>query len=171
MDTIKDGESSGITFKKAQLAQFLLIDDIGKYDLPVFSNVTDRALVLDEDGTKPRYIVNLKAIAADKFAQLKALFATREEVPIEETNGLFMTANIWKNNEQEPALPLKGELLECMVGIVPNREGQPVLRVVSHRVHAAKKAAKVDLLNFFKEEKALQGALENMEEVGETLSV
>lgn len=166
---------SGIMFTKAMLATFVLLQKPGKYLAQVFNNVTENALVADEEtGDNPRYIINLRAIAPDQLVQLKEVFKGKEEVPIEETNGLFLTCNAWlrKDNKGEftvmPTLPVKGEEIEVIVGEVLNREQEPVWRVISHRVSAATKAAKLDVVHLFEEEPAKKGAKAKKEETLET---
>lgn len=150
---------SGIMFTKAMLATFILLSKPGKYLAKVFNNVTENALVSDEDGQNPRYIINLRAIAPDQLAQLKEIFKGKEEVPIEETNGLFLTCNAWIRKDSTgdytvmPALPVKGEEIEVVIEEVLNRDQEPVWRVVNHRVSAAVRAEKLDIINLFEEEK------------------
>ncbi len=140
MDTIK--------FKKSNLANYQVITEPGLYLLESLSNVTESNLVSDE-GENPRYIANFKAIAADKVAQLKQVFAGKEEVSIEETNGLFLTANIWKREGKNASLPMKGEKVECIVDFVPSREGDAqVLRIKETKRQGAKIASTVDLASF-----------------------
>jgi hypothetical protein len=134
-------ETVGIKMKKAALLAYALISAPGKYELEVANNVSEKNLY-SEEGKTPRYIVGLKAISSDKIAQAQEVFKEVEEVEIEQTNGLFLTASIWKNDENQPSLPMKGEKVECAVGFVPDRDGVEVLRVLNMRVLAAKKADK-----------------------------
>lgn len=132
--------TSGILFKTSLLDKFALIDSPGKYNLTVLNNVSEKNLFTDDKGS--RYIVNLKAIAKDKAQQVAETFAGQESVAIEETNGLFMTASIWKPEGQSPSLPMKGEEVEVTVGYVASQEGEEVLRVTNIRVNSAKTASK-----------------------------
>lgn len=148
-----------IKFKREYLASYKQILTPGKFALQVSNDVTDKNLVTDEDGGKPRYIVGLKAIAPDKIAQLKEVFKDNSEVDIEQTNGLFMTLNIWKTGNEQ--LPVKGEFIACVADFVAPREGdERVLRIISHKVNAAKEAPALDLNTLFAEEAtpAKQGA-------------
>lgn len=138
-----------IQFKRSYLASFQQILKPGKYEVQVQTNVTEANLVSDEDGSKPRYIATLKAIAKDKLEQLRQTFAEAEEVDIEQTNGLFMTANIWVKEGVSPDLPMKGETVEVTVDEVPSREGEAVLRVTNIKRKPAEVAKKLDLANFF----------------------
>lgn len=138
-----------IKFRRTALTNFVVIDKPGKYLLPTYSNVTDRNLVANEDGSAPRYIATFKAIAVDKVAQVKETFAAAEEVEIELTNGLFMTGNIWVKDGERPTLPMKGEMAECVVDYVTSREGEQVLRITNVRPAEAKTAEKINILSFF----------------------
>lgn len=145
--------ATGIPFKRSALQSFAMITaaDIGrKLELEVLHNVTEKNLVESESGKKS-YIVSLKAISPDKLPALREVFADNEEVDIEQTNGLFMTANIWKNGEETPALPMKGEKINCTIAEVPNRDGEPVLRVNNTQVQAAHVATKLDLQSVFEQ--------------------
>ena len=140
-----------IKFKRTKLAEYSLISTPGKYELEASSNVTERNLVTDE-ADNSRYIASFKAIAKDKFTQLKETFKDIEEVDIEQTNGLFLTANIWNNGSVE--LPMKGEKVECNIDFVEARDGSSVLRITNIKLRPAKKADKLDLSSFFNDEGA-----------------
>jgi len=139
---------STINFKRSKLAEFQVITEPGKYKLQVLNNVTDKNLV-ESANSRQSYIVSLKAISQDKLEQVKQVFAEAEEVAIEQTNGLFLTANIWKNSDETPALPMKGEEIEATIGYVPSRDGEEVLRVTNMRVLGAKSGKKLSLESFF----------------------
>jgi uncharacterized protein YnzC (UPF0291/DUF896 family) len=139
---------STINFKRSSLVGFQEISEPGKYKVQVLNNVTDKNLVESASG-RQSYITSLKAIFPDKLEQLKQVFAESEEVAIEQTNGLFATGNIWKNSDETPALPMKGEEVEVTVGYVPNRDGEEVLRVTNMRVLGAKVAKKLSLEGLF----------------------
>lgn len=138
-----------IKYKRAFLTMCALITAAGKYALQVSNDVTDKNLVTNEDGKAPRYIVGLKAIAADKLGQVREVFKGSEEVDIDQTNGLFMTANIWKTGSE--VLPVKNEIVDCIVDYVPSKEGEMVLRVTNISVRKANVATKVDLNKLFAE--------------------
>lgn len=134
----------GIKFAKALLVGYLLIEAAGKYLVKVQNNVGDQNLYTDEQGNT-RYIVSLKAIMKDKLPQVLEVFKGVDEVDIEATNGLFATASIFKNGDNTPALPMKGEEVEVICGYVPDRDGVEVLRVTNIHVLPAKKAVGLDL--------------------------
>lgn len=166
-------EKSGIMIKKTLLATFVIIAEAGKYKIPVLSNVTEAALVDDGDGNNPRYIINLRAIAQDKLAQVQEVFKDKEEVPIEDTNGLFMTCNAWVRRDNEgkftvmPELPVKGEEIEAVVAPVKSRDAEEVLRVTNHRVIAAKRATRLDITKLFKTEEAPENKEEKVLETAQ----
>lgn len=140
-------ETTKIQFKKSQLVGYVLIEKPGKYELESSSNVTDKNLVTDESG-RSRYIAGFKAIASDKLDQIKAVFAGKDEVSIEQTNGLFLTANIWANEGQVADLPMKGEKVDVTVDYVEAREGGQVLRITNVKRKPAQVASKLDLSTF-----------------------
>lgn len=137
-----------IMFKRTYLTSYRIITEPGKYALQVSNDVSEKNLVTNEDGTFPRYIAGLKAIAVDKLPQLKAAFGDADEVPIEQLNGVFMSANIPAN--EYTILPAKGELIDTVVDYVMNAEksGQ-VLRAISTKVRKAKTAPVFDVVKFF----------------------
>lgn len=139
-------ENTGIKFKRAWLATFAYLTSPGKYIVKVLNNVSEKNLFTDENG-RQRYIVGVRALAPDQLPQLQQVFAEgQEEVAIEETNGLFLTAAIWKKDENDqPMIPMKGEEVEVTVGLVANRDAVEVLRITNIRVLPAKKATTLSL--------------------------
>jgi len=139
-----------IKFKRSQLANYAVITLPGKYELEVASDVSPDRLIIDEDGSNARHIVNLKAVASDKLDQLKAAFGNKTEINIEQTNGCFMTANVWKREGQNSDLPMKGETVDAIVDYVTPREGEEkVLRITSLKRKPSKVAQKISLNEFF----------------------
>lgn len=131
-------------FKTALLATFVLITKPGKYLLKAFTNTDDRNLVTDENG-RQRHIISFRAVAQDKLAQLQQVFAGKDEVPIDQTNGLFLTANAWVQPDRAADLPMKSEEVECNVDYVPSRDGEQVLRITNYKRKPAEKASFIDL--------------------------
>jgi len=147
---------SAIMLKRTSLAAYREIKTPGTYELEVSSNVSEKNLFEDENG-RLRYIVGFKAIASDKLPQLREVFGNNAEVPIEQTNGLFLTGSIWKNGEETPALPMKGEKAKVTIDWVTPREaadGEVVLRITNIQVMAAKVANKLSLETLFAPETA-----------------
>lgn len=149
-----ENKLSGIMLTAAALAGYAVITKADKYELVVASTPTEKNLVKREGGFET-YIVNLKAIAEDKLEQLSQLFNGRNEVPIEEAQGLFMTANII--NREGVRLPIKGEKVTCIVDWVNGKDfaetAQQVLRVSAPPlVKQSVTPAKLDVTKFFKAE-------------------
>lgn len=142
-------EKETIKLKTAYLAGCQMITQPGKYSLTVSSQPN---LFTDDKGS--RYIVGFKAIADHKLAQTRELFKNNTEVNIEQTQGLFMTGNIWAREGAKVNLPAKGENVDCTVDYVPSREDKDVLilAITSMSVKEAVKANKIDLTTFFAEE-------------------
>jgi hypothetical protein len=147
MEIVK--EKTGIKFKKDQLKNFAVITAPGKYELECSSNVTDRNLYTDAEG-RSRYITGFKAIPIDKLAQLKAAFEGKEEVDIEDLNGITLTGASWINPGREDVeLAVKGEKVTVVIGEVEDREKNVVLRVTNMQVKKAASVKKLDIDKFF----------------------
>lgn len=149
METKANEKSTGIMFKRALLLAYAMVTTPGKYLLEVLSPVTEANLVTNEEGKNPHYIVSLKAVAADKLAQLREAFGTSDEIEIEKTNGLFMTANIYTKPGVPTRLPLKGEKIEVIIDYVEDREKNRVLRAKQTQVREAQQAPTLDVASFF----------------------
>lgn len=150
--TLNRVATSDIKFKRSSLANYREIKAPGTYELEVSNNVSEKNIFTDEETGRQRYIVGVRAIASDKMPQVRATFLENEEVPIEETNGLFLTGSIWKNAGETPALPMKGEKIKATVDYVSPREaaeGEVVLRITNIQVQAAKTANKLSLEALF----------------------
>lgn len=144
-------ETAQLKFKRTSLANYSHVKTPGTFELEVSNNVSEKNLFVDENG-RTRYIVGFKAIADDKMAQIRETFLENEEVPVEETNGLFLTGSIWKNEGETPTLPMKGEKVKVTVDWVSPREaeeGERVLRITNIQVQAAKVATKLSLESLF----------------------
>jgi hypothetical protein len=137
-------EKESIKLKRAYLAGCQMITQPGKYSLTVSSAPN---LFTDDKGS--RYIVGTKAIAEHKLAQARELFKESEEVDIEQTQGLFLTGNIWVREGYRVNLPAKGENVDCNVDYVPSREGDMILAITSLSVKEAVKGEKINLDTFF----------------------
>lgn len=137
-------EKETIKLKRAYLAGCQMITRPGKYSLTVSSTPN---LFTDEKGS--RYIIGTKAIAEHKLAQARELFKDSEEVDIEQTQGLFLTGNIWVREGSKLNLPAKGENVDCNVDYVTSREGDQILAITSLSVKEAVKGEKINLDTFF----------------------
>lgn len=140
-------------FKREWLKDYRVIDrPMNKVELEVTSNVTEKNRInATEPGKSDKYIASLKAFAPDQAERIRELFLHREEVPIEETNGLFLTASIWDKGP-DTYLPMKGEKVLVNIDYVPNREGVQVLRPTNLQAKAAEKAKAFDFSEFFGDE-------------------
>lgn len=152
MQTVKNEKKSGIMFLAAWLVNFVLINTTGKFNVTVFSETTEANFVPGEDGKNGKYITTLKAIAPDQLEKLRKVFrnedgSPKSEVPIEDTNGLFMTLSTWeKSGYEKDRIPMKGEEIEVLVASVDNADATAkVLRVQNHRLLSPKQAEKFDV--------------------------
>lgn len=139
-------------FKREWLKNVVIIKHpMTKVELEVTSNVTEKNRInATEPGKSDKYIASLKAVALDKYDRLLELFKDRAEVPIEETNGIFLTGTIWLNDgDKAPSLPMKGEKILANVDFVENREGDQVLRVTNIMLQAPVQAEKFDYASVF----------------------
>lgn len=148
-----------VAFKRKWLKDVAVIrEPMSKVELEVTSNVTERHRInATEPGKSDKYIVNLKAVPADKYDDLVALLKDREEVPIEETNGMFLTGSIFVNDGEKPYLPMKGEKLLCNIGYVEDRGENQVLRVTNTHPQPARTAPKFDFAGAFEAQTATTG--------------
>lgn len=146
-------------YKKEWLKDIVIINTaLPKVELTVASTVNEKNYIPPSAPDKSgKWIVTLKAIAIDNVARLKELFKHRDEVPIEEMNGLFMTGNIWEVEGMEKELPSRGEKVLCSVGLVQlKKEDRKALRITGEP--KLQKAVKLDSINmdtFFTEEDEL----------------
>lgn len=141
---------SGIMFATENLekAGYSFIDLPGTYTLEVASNVSEKNLVKNANGES--YIVGFKAIAEDKKAQVLEVFSGKNEVPIEMTQGLFLTGNLWRNPSLK-RLPMKGEKVDVVIDWVSTREDKEitVLRIKTMNLRPVSEAKKLDIASFF----------------------
>jgi hypothetical protein len=143
---------SGIMFATENLEKsgYSFIDSPGTYTIEVASNVSEKNLVKNANGES--YIVGFKAIAEDKKAQVLEVFTGKNEVPIEMTQGLFLTGNLWKTPGLK-RLPMKGEKVDVVIDWVPTREDKDVmvLRIKTMNLRPVSEAKKLDIASFFKD--------------------
>jgi hypothetical protein len=148
----KETVLSGIMFATENLEKqgYAFIDSPGTYTLEVASTVTEKNLVKNSGGNGESYIVGFKAIAEDKKAQVLEVFTGKNEVPIEMTQGLFLTGNLWKNAGLK-RLPIKGEKVDVVIDHVSTREDKEVmvLRVKTMNLRPVSEAKKMTIQSFF----------------------
>jgi hypothetical protein len=90
--------------------------------------------IFDQKLEKFKYIVNLKAIAAHKVAEVREVFADLDSIEMNELNGLTMSANIIENEGQTVNIPMKNQAVKVIVDYVPNREGNLILAITNIQV-------------------------------------
>jgi hypothetical protein len=138
-------------FKREWLNDVKFINKpVTKVKLQVTSNVSEKNRILaTEPGKSDKYIVNLKAIAPDQLPLLKELFKDPnvKEVPIEKTNGLFLTGSIFMNDPEEtPYLPMRNEWIHANIDYVDNKEKTAkLLRVTNIQTLPPTEADDLDL--------------------------
>lgn len=169
----EEKQYSGITFKTETLKGYAVITQpMSKVELTVTRPVNEANKVVDQETGRARYIISLNAISLDKLDAVKELFRGKTEVPIEDTNSLFMTANVWVNNDVAVQLPMKGEKLFASIDWVTNREDEMVLRVRDIALKPAAKATLINLDEFLAEPEAESvGELEQASSQGSTPSL
>jgi hypothetical protein len=115
--------------KTSFAAKNVLIDAPGIYEV-IAGNSNLQAAELNGKLGKDKHIVNLRAIAAHNEEAVLALFEGRDEIEIEELNGLTMTHNIVVNTGREN-VPMPGQKVKINVDFVKNKAGEDVLVVTS----------------------------------------
>jgi hypothetical protein len=137
---------------------------MNKVELEVASNVTEKNKIMaTEPGKSDRYLVTLKAIPEDQIGRVKELFLGKTEVPIEEANGILLTASIWVDEDSNPQLPMKGEKIYVSINWVNKRSDgtvpvEKVLRATATALKPADKLKSIDLDSFFEEAKVEEPA-------------
>ena len=125
---------SGIKIAKASFAAlYAMILAPGTYI--VKAGTSNR--IFDENLKKHKWITNLKAVAAHKIDSVKEAFAGKEEVEIEDLNGLTMSANTIENEGQTIELPIKNSDVKVIVDYVTNKKGERMLAVTGMSVTPA----------------------------------
>lgn len=135
-------------FRKIWLNKYAVIEGpMSKVALTVTSTPN---LFDPDDGSSPRYIVNLKAILRSSLPELKEKFGKEEYIRAEELNKLFLSGTIWVNEGQKAVVPMKGEEVLCNIGYVySSAEKEEVLRITGISVQPAVEAQKLDVSAMF----------------------
>lgn len=126
---------SGAILKKEHLRNYKVINKPGTFMVKVANTVKPEYLY--EDGSKSRFIVNLRCATLDGFEECLQLMGTNETVPFERVNKCFMSGALWESDiEDITVLPIKGEeviatfdyvdeILRCTaLTLVPRKELQ-----------------------------------------------
>ena len=91
-------------FKKDSLKHYAVIDGPGTFIVKSVS----RTYI--EDGSKSRYLLNLRAATIDALEHIVGVLGQRNECSFKELEGCFITGTLWANKVQEDIdLPAKGE--------------------------------------------------------------
>ena len=99
---------SNAVLKKSNLRNYEVIPGPGTYIVKVSNSVKPEYLL--EDGSKSRYIVNLRASTIDKLQECVALMGRRDTVPFYEVKKCFLSGALWDNDIDDiTRLPTKGE--------------------------------------------------------------
>jgi hypothetical protein len=95
-------------FSKKTLKNYEIIKEPGTHIVQVSNTVKPEYLI--EDGSKSRYIINLRVGTIEGFKKCLEIFGDKEEIEIKEINNCFLSGVIWSNNlEDLNLLPVKGE--------------------------------------------------------------
>ena len=144
---VRDADGNFL-FRKVWLNNYAVIEGpMSKVALTVTSTPN---LFDPDDGSSPRFIVNLKAILRSDLPELKEKFGKEDYIRADELNKLFLSGTIWKNEGQEPVTPMKGEEVLCNIGFVYSpAEQKEVLRITGISVQPAVEAQKLDVSAIF----------------------
>lgn len=117
-------------FKKEHLSLYQVLTKPGTYIVKVANTVRPNYLI--EDGSKSRYIVNLRVATKDNLVECLSLLGKEEMIPFEKVKGLFTSGTIWYNQLDDiEHLPTKGEAviatfndkLQCeSITLIPRKE-------------------------------------------------
>jgi len=144
---VRDAEGNFL-FRKEWIAQYAVID--GPMNKVALTVTSTPQLYQPDDGSSPRYIVNVKAILRKDLAKLKERFGGADYIRADELNDLFLSGTVWVNEGQTPEVPMKGEQVLCNIGHVysPALDAE-VLRITGLTVTPPQEAEKVDMLALF----------------------
>jgi hypothetical protein len=117
-------------FKKEHLNMYQILNKPGTYICKCANTV--KPIYLIEDGSKSRFLVNLRVATKDNLLDALRILGDREECLFEEVKHCFITGVIWYSHlEDTEFLPTKGEnvivtfndKLSCeSVTLIPRKE-------------------------------------------------
>ena len=117
-------------FKKEHLSLYQVLSKPGTYIVKVANTIRPSYLI--EDGSKSRYIVNLRVATKDNLVECLKILGKEEMIPFEKVKGLFTSGTIWYNQLDDiEYLPTKGEAviatfndkLQCeSITLIPRKE-------------------------------------------------
>ena len=96
------------SIKKSSLRNYEIIPGPGTYIVKVANAVKPEYLI--EDGSKSRYIVNLRCAPLPLLEECVSIMGPRELIPFEQVKHCFSSGTLWENEiEDLMKLPAKGE--------------------------------------------------------------
>jgi len=99
---------SNATLNKTSLERYLIVSEPGTYVVKVANAVKPEYLI--EDGSKSRYIVNLRCAPIEKLEECLSIFGKDQQVYFDEVKHCFSSGAIWDNELTDiNLLPAKGE--------------------------------------------------------------
>lgn len=99
---------SNAILKKTNLRNYEIIPRPGTYVVKVANSVKPDYLI--EDGSKSRYVVNLRASTIEKLEECVGLMGRRDSVPFWTVRHCFLSGALWDNDLDDiTRLPTKGE--------------------------------------------------------------
>lgn len=95
-------------FNKSSLERYTIIPGPGTFVVKVANAVKPNYLI--EDGSKSRYIVNLRCAPNNKFEECLEIFGRRDQIFFDDVRHCFSSGAIWDNELADiDLLPAKGE--------------------------------------------------------------
>jgi hypothetical protein len=120
----------GPVFKKDHLQLYQVLSKPGTYIVKVANTVRPHYLI--EDGSKSRYIVNLRVATKDNLLECLKVLGVNEAIPFDQVKQFFTSGTIWYNQLDDiEYLPTKGEAviatfndkLQCeSITLIPRKE-------------------------------------------------
>lgn len=95
-------------FNKDHLNHYSIVRKPGTYVVKCSNTVRPEYII--EDGSKSRYIVNLRAATIESLEECLNILGTRQICSFHDVRDLFLSGTIWENDIDDlKRLPVKGE--------------------------------------------------------------
>ena len=95
-------------FNKDHLNHYSIVKEPGTYVVKCANTVRPQYLI--EDGSKSRYIVNLRAATIENLEECLDILGKRQICSFHDVRDLFLSGTIWENDLDDlKRLPVKGE--------------------------------------------------------------
>jgi hypothetical protein len=144
---------SNAIFKKSSLSNYGVISGPGTFIVKVSNSVKPEYLI--EDGSKSRYIVNLKVATVENFKKCLNIMGNKELIEFDDIKQCFMSGTLWYNDlKNTTILPVKGENVIASFDYVEEQ-----LRCISLTLIPRKQLASFDLASFCSSRKLLKDLL------------